>query len=147
LICTIRFLFFFFSVFFYRVFLITASAAGLLSSIGDASYAVSKHAAVGLAETMAISHGDENIRVFCLCPQAVDTNMAKAAGGTDPKKNPAMLDGLLKVGQVADEVEKALETNTFLILPHESVAKYMVGRATNYQRWIKGMTKWRRSML
>ena len=125
-------------------FLITASAAGLLSDISDASYATTKHAAVGLAESIRIAHHDDGVRVFCLCPQAVDTDMSKMA---NDEKNIAAQDGMLSVEQVVDCVIAAVDKGEFMILPHPIVGQYLKGKAADYNRWIGGMTKWRRSML
>ena len=124
-------------------FLVTASAAGLLSQIGDASYSVSKHAAVAIAEAVAIAHGDEGVTVHCLAPQGVLTNMNPGVG----KDNPALADGVLTVEQVAQAVVDAVAAGTFLILPHPQVAKYVARKAQDYDKWLLGMRKWRRSML
>ncbi len=114
----------------------TASAAGLLSQIGSAPYAVTKHAAVGLAEWLAITHGDEGIRVSVLCPQAVRTAMT--AGNPD---GVASVDGMIEPEQVAEACVRAIEAEEFLILPHPRVADYMALKASNYGRWIGGMRK------
>jgi NAD(P)-dependent dehydrogenase (short-subunit alcohol dehydrogenase family) len=124
-------------------FLVTASAAGLLSQIGDASYSATKHAAVGIAEAIAIAHGDEGVIVHCLAPQAVLTNMNAGAG----KDNPALVDGVLTVEQVAQEVVDATKSGKFLILPHPKVGTYVARKAQDYDKWLLGMRKWRRSML
>ena len=114
----------------------TASAAGLLSQIGSAPYAVTKHAAVGLAEWLAITHGDQGIKVSVLCPQAVRTAMtAGNAGGV------ASVDGMLEPEVVADACMRAIEAEDFLILPHPEVLEYMRRKAADYNRWIGGMKK------
>jgi len=114
----------------------TASAAGLLSQIGSAPYAVTKHAAVGLAEWLAITHGDQGIKVSVLCPQAVRTAMT--AGNAD---GVASVDGMLEPEVVADACMRAIEAEDFLILPHPEVLEYMRRKAADYNRWIGGMKK------
>jgi NAD(P)-dependent dehydrogenase (short-subunit alcohol dehydrogenase family) len=115
--------------------MITASAAGLLSQIGSAPYSVTKHAAVGLAENMAITYGDQGIKVFALCPQAVRTAMAGPDGGV------AAVDGLMEPAQLAESVIEGLEKESFLILPHPEVKMYMERKVSDYDRWIQGMRR------
>ncbi len=114
----------------------TASAAGLLSQIGSAPYSVTKHAAVGLAEWLAITHGEQGIRVSVVCPQAVNTPMV---GGTDG--GVAGVDGMMEPEQVADAVLDGLAEERFLILPHPEVEEYMRRKAADYDRWIRGMQR------
>lgn len=114
---------------------ITASAAGLLSQIGSAPYSTTKHAAVGLAENLAIAYGDRGLRVSAICPQAVRTHMTRHGGGV------AALDGMLEAEQVADCLMDALDGNRFMVLPHPEVKTYMAHKAADYERWIGAMQR------
>jgi NAD(P)-dependent dehydrogenase (short-subunit alcohol dehydrogenase family) len=116
----------------------TASAAGLLASMGSAPYGVTKHAAVALAEHLSIQYGDRGIRVSVLCPQAVDTDMLRAAGSTA-----ASVDGVLHTDAVAETVVQAMDAETFLILTHPQVQEYMKRKAGDHDRWLKGMRRLR----
>jgi short-subunit dehydrogenase len=89
---------------------------------------------------VAITHGDDGIKVSVLCPQAVDTPMMAGA----PKDAPQSVDGMMSPEDVAEAVVKGLEAEDFLILPHPQVADYIVNKATNPNRWIGGMRKFRR---
>jgi NAD(P)-dependent dehydrogenase (short-subunit alcohol dehydrogenase family) len=115
--------------------MITSSAAGLLNQIGSAPYAVTKHAAVGLAENIAITYGDKGIKVFALCPQAVRTAMAGPDGGV------AAVDGLMEPAQLAEAVMEGLKKEEFLILPHPEVRIYMQRKTADYDRWLHGMRR------
>jgi len=115
--------------------LITASAAGLLSHVDSAPYSVTKHAAVGLAEHIAITYGDRGIKVFALCPQAIHTKMIRSDAGVTG------IDGMMEPEELADCVIEAFEKETFLILPHPEVQTYMQKKASDYDRWIKGMRR------
>lgn len=115
----------------------TASAAGLLSQIGSAPYAVTKHAAVGFAEWLSITYGDRGIKVSVLCPQAVRTEMTANTrnGGV------AGVDGMLEPEQLAGTVVETLAEERFLVLPHPEVLTYIQRKASDYDRWLAGMRK------
>ncbi|HKN39186.1 MAG TPA: SDR family oxidoreductase, partial [Acidimicrobiia bacterium] len=119
-----------------RHLLVTASAAGLLTVIGNAPYAVTKHAAVALAEWLAITYGDAGLRVSCLCPEAVRTDMLASAG-----EELAVADGILEPEDVAGVVVEGLRDERFLILPHPRVAEYFRRKADDYDRWLSGMRR------
>jgi len=115
----------------------TASAAGLLSQIGSAPYAVTKHAAVAFAEWLSITHGGQGLEVSVLCPQAVRTAMI--AGTEDG--GVAGVDGVLSPEQVADAVIAGLAAEQFLILPHPQVLEYLQRKTADYERWLRGMRR------
>ncbi len=132
----------------------TASAAGLLTNLGAAPYAVTKHAAVALAEWLAVTHGDEGIKVSCLCPQGVATRMllgedaeAIADGAPPPSGDDAGQSSVLAAGdvltpaQVADAVVAGIAAEQFLILPHPEVGGYYARKAADPDRWIRGMRR------
>jgi NAD(P)-dependent dehydrogenase (short-subunit alcohol dehydrogenase family) len=116
----------------------TASAAGLLSSISSAPYTVTKHAAVALAEQMAIQYGDKGIKISVLCPQAVDTNMLRSITATS-----ARVDGVVSPETVADCIVEAIDKEQFLILPHPVVLDYVRRKTSDWDRWLKGMQRLR----
>lgn len=113
----------------------TASAAGLLSQIGSVTYAVTKHAAVALAEWIAITHGRDGIKVSVLCPQAVNTPMVAGGAGV------AGVDGLIEPEQAADAVVETINEERFLVLPHPEVADYIKRKTSDYDRWLHGMQR------
>ena len=116
----------------------TASAAGLLTEIASATYPVTKHAAVALAEWLAITYGDRGIRVSCLCPQGVRTNMLMQGAG--PLRD-LLLSGAVEPDQVADCVVEAIAEERCLVLPHPEVAEYFRRKADDYDRWLRGMRR------
>ncbi len=122
-------------------FLHTVSAAGLLSQIGNAVYATTKHAAIGFAEALAITHRDQGIKVSVLCPQGVDTPLLPKS-----ERGAESLDGVLSAEECAAAVVKGLEAEIFLILPHPQVAEYFRNKSVNYDKWLGGMRKLRRSL-
>ena len=119
----------------------TASAAGLLAAVGSAPYSVTKAACIKLAETLAITHGDDGIRVSVLCPQGVNTAMAPRQlgdGGTD---------GIVEPDFVADKITQAIQDEEFLILSHPEVQTYTERKASDPDRWLNGMRRLRRRSL
>ncbi|MFL6216587.1 MAG: SDR family oxidoreductase [Blastocatellia bacterium] len=114
----------------------TASAAGLLTQVGSAPYSVTKHAAVAFAEWLAITYGEQGIKVSCLCPQGVRTNMLERARG-----GAFLRDGALDADEVAAIVVEGLRDERFLILPHPEVLDYFRRKADDYDRWIRGMRR------
>ena len=122
----------------------TASAAGLLSQFGSLNYAVTKHAAVALAEWIAITHGHQGIKVSVLCPQAVETRIGENSPdaermGSGP--GVASGDGVLQPGDVSDAVIEALRDERFHVLPHKEVAEYVRRKGADVDRWISGMQR------
>jgi len=118
--------------------LATASAAGLLTQIGSAPYSVTKHAAVAFAEWLSITHGDSGIKVSCLCPQGVNTDLLRSSAGGPGEFLRA---NALEPADVAEAVVKALDEERFLVLPHPEVAEYFSRKATDYDRWLRGMRR------
>lgn len=115
----------------------TASAAGLLTQIGSAPYAVSKHAAIAFAEWLTITHGEQGLKVSVLAPQAVNTPMTAGI----PGGGVAGVDGMLEADTVADAAVEGLEAERFLILPHPTVLEYFQRKASDYDRWLGGMRR------
>lgn len=116
----------------------TVSAAGLLSQIGSAPYSVTKHAALGFAEWLSITYYDAGIRVSALCPQGVKTDMLLDSGAG---AGHFLTEGALEPEQVADSVLQGLAQERFLILPHPEVATYFQRKASDYDRWLRGMRR------
>ncbi|MBI5257855.1 MAG: SDR family oxidoreductase [Burkholderiales bacterium] len=116
----------------------TASAAGLLAQVDSAMYTVTKHAAVAFAEWLSITYGDKGIRVSCLCPQGVRTEMLLGKGGN---RQSFLSAGSVSPEQVADDVLKAMHDEKFLILPHPEVLTYLQRKAADVERWIRGMRR------
>jgi len=116
----------------------TASAAGLLTQVGGAPYAVTKHAAVAFAEWLSITHGDAGIKVSCLCPQGVRTQMLL---GADGDRESFLKEGAVEPEDVAEAVIAGLAEERFLILPHPEVAEYFRRKADDYDRWLRGMRR------
>jgi short-subunit dehydrogenase len=123
----------------------TASAAGLLTQINSGAYAVSKHAAVALAEWLSINYGDKGIGVSVLCPQAVRTNILGPIAKR-PSSTQASKDGVLEPEDVANTCIEAMEEGRFLVLPHPEVLTYFQRKANDYDRWLGGMRRFKEKL-
>jgi len=115
----------------------TASAAGMLTSLPSATYAVTKHACIALAEWLSIQHGEAGVRVSVVCPQAVDTPMIAGRAGSAAARN----DGVISPEDLADVVIQGMAEEQFLILPHPQVLEYYKRKANDYDRWLGGMRR------
>lgn len=133
-------------------FFSTASAAGLLTQIGSATYSVSKHAAVAFAEWLSVTYGDQGVRVSCLCPQGVETELLMAGTrSADPVEQAAaraVLDSgdLLQPLDVADRVVEAVADERFLVLPHPQVLDFYRRKGSDYDRWLRGMRRYQEAV-
>lgn len=128
-------------------FVATASAAGLLTQIGQAGYSVTKHAALGFAEWLSITHGDEGIGVTCVCPMGVNTAMLNAGLGDSPDGETAAAavktaGRVLEPADVATTVMAAVESDSFLALPHPEVLEMYRMKGQDYDRWLRGMRRY-----
>ena len=131
-------------------FVSTASAAGLLTAIGSAPYSLTKHAALAFAEWLSITYGNRGLKVSCLCPQGVNTNMLKGADNSNdgPSGNVVRVaGGVLEPEEVAQACVDTIRAESFLVLPHPEVAQYMALKATERDRWLAGMRKLQKRVL
>ncbi|SPS00669.1 SDR family oxidoreductase [Cupriavidus taiwanensis] len=119
-------------------FVNTVSAAGLLSQIGSAPYAVTKHAAIGFAEWLSITYGDRGIKVSCICPQGVQTNMLFGENG---ERKGFLQEGSVTAEHVAAVTLEGVADERFLILPHPEVLEYYRRKGQDYDRWLRGMRR------
>jgi len=119
----------------------TASAAGLLTQVSSLVYSVTKHAAVSLAEWLAIEYGESGIRVSCICPQGVRTPMLEAAMDEPASAAALLAGGVIEPDEVAEAVVRGIEEERLLILPHEEVAGFMALKGSEPERWIAGMRR------
>jgi NAD(P)-dependent dehydrogenase (short-subunit alcohol dehydrogenase family) len=130
-------------------FVSTASAAGLLTQIGSAPYAVSKHAAVAFAEWLSVTYGDRGVRVSCVCPMGVRTQMLQSGkpGALDDRAARVVTEAapVLEPEQVAALVVDAIDREEFLVLPHPEVLTYFRRKADDYERWLAGMRRLQRA--
>lgn len=134
-------------------FVSTASAAGLLTQIGSATYSVTKHAAVAFAEWLSVTYGDRGVRVSCLCPMGVDTNILKEGEQSGNRLGVAATAAVRNAGEVfptdkvATDVLAAVEAEQFLILPHEQVRTMWQQKTSDTDRWLAGMRRYQASLL
>src|SRR5437588_10313050 len=119
----------------------TASAAGLLTQVSSAIYSVTKHAAVALAEWLAIENGDAGVRVSCICPQGVRTPMLELALEEPAGAAALLAGGVIEPEDVAEALVAGIREERFLILPHAEVATHMQRKASDPDRWIAGMRR------
>ena len=125
-------------------FVSTASAAGLLTAIGSAPYSLTKHAALSFAEWLSITYGNRGLKVSCLCPQGVNTNMLRRSDEATAADNGNVVrasGAVLEPEQVAEIVVETLRQETFMILPHPEVAQFVNKKASEHERWLAGMRK------
>jgi NAD(P)-dependent dehydrogenase (short-subunit alcohol dehydrogenase family) len=127
-------------------FVATASAAGVLTQVGDAPYAVTKHAAVAFAEWLSVTYGERGIRVSCLCPMGVNTPLLNGGlemeGGEGVGARVVQAAGaILEPDEVAGNVVDAMRDERFLILPHPEVLRFMQNKTGDYERWLAGMRR------
>lgn len=133
-------------------FLSTASAAGLLTQIGSATYSVTKHAAVAFAEWLSVTYGDRGVAVGCLCPMGVNTAMLTSGAGSDSDTARQGAKAVTEAGlvleplEVADIVVAAMGTEEFLILPHPDVLEFWRRKTSDYDRWLRGMRRYQESL-
>ncbi|MGH1563584.1 SDR family oxidoreductase [Mumia sp. DW29H23] len=134
-------------------FVSTASAAGLLTQVGSAAYAVTKHAAVGFAEWLSVTYGDRGIGVSCLCPMGVETALLREGERSGDPLGEAATRAVTSAGdvltpeQVADDVLRAVAAGDFLVLPHPQVLDMYRQKGADYDRWIRGMRRYQASLL
>jgi NAD(P)-dependent dehydrogenase (short-subunit alcohol dehydrogenase family) len=134
-------------------FVSTASAAGLLTQIGSPVYAVTKHAAVGFAEWLSVTYGNRGVRVSCLCPMGVNTNLLNAGRQSDDPSRSAASRAVTSAGdvlepdQVAESVIEGMADERFLILPHADVLTMYQQKASDYDRWLRGMRRYQDRLL
>ncbi|MFN3006958.1 SDR family oxidoreductase [Mycolicibacterium wolinskyi] len=133
-------------------FVSVASAAGLLTQLGSAGYAVTKHAAVGFAEWLAITHGEDGIGVSCVCPLGVDTPLLDAVCSSQGPSSQIGAQSIIKSGRVISAAEVAAETidaireDRFMVLPHPQVLDMFRGKGADYDGWVARMRRVQRSL-
>jgi NAD(P)-dependent dehydrogenase (short-subunit alcohol dehydrogenase family) len=119
-------------------FVVTASAAGLLTMLGAAPYSATKHAAEGYAEWLAATYAHRGLTVHCICPQGVRTSMLASSGQAGQV---VLKDAAIEPEQVADALLAGIAEGKFLILPHAEVRGYYELRASDTDKWLRGMSR------
>jgi NAD(P)-dependent dehydrogenase (short-subunit alcohol dehydrogenase family) len=133
-------------------FVTVASAAGLLTQLGAAPYSVTKHAAVGFAEWLAITYGDKGIGVSCVCPMGVNTPLLRGMSDSPDEEIRVAGAAVTSAGAVLDPdtvaalVVRAIAEGTFLVLPHPEVLTMYQQKGTDYERWIAGMRRYKSTL-
>lgn len=133
-------------------FVSTASAAGLLTQLGSPTYSVTKHAAVGFAEWLAATYGDQGVQVCCLCPMGVRTDMMDQGESSDDAVGRLAMRSVVTAGatltplDVADALLAALDAGTFFALPHPEVGTMYARKAADTDHWVSGMQRFRSSL-
>ena len=127
-------------------FVSTASAAGLLTNLGNAPYSVTKHAAVAFAEWLAITYGERGLYVACICPMGVDTALLRSGAGTLEGES-VLASPVISVEEAADSIIEGLRAGQFLLLTHPETAQHELFRVADRQRWIAGMQRQQRKIL
>lgn len=128
-------------------FVSTASAAGLLTQIAAGPYSVTKHAAVGFSEWLSVTYGDQGVRVSCICPMGVNTDIHNNARNADDEASQLGANVVAKAGRVLEPEDvaaitlAAIEEETFLVLPHPEVLEYYRRKGSDYDRWLAGMRR------
>ncbi len=134
-------------------FVSTASAAGLLTQIGSATYSVSKHGAVGFAEWLAVTYGAQGVGVSCLCPMGVDTDLLRTGMTSEGDEGGLAAAAVTGAGEVLDPLEvadtlmAAIAEGTFLVLPHAAVHEFLKRKVDDHDRWIRGMQRYGQSLI
>ncbi len=120
----------------------TASAAGVMTEIGSASYSVTKHADVAMAEWLSVCYGRSGIRVSCVCPLGVETDMLD---DSDPIHRYLHLHAI-SADEAAGAVIEGIQKELFLILPHPQVLDFFRLKTEDYDRWLRGMQRLRQKL-
>jgi NAD(P)-dependent dehydrogenase (short-subunit alcohol dehydrogenase family) len=121
-------------------FVVVASAAGLLTNLGNAPYSATKHAAAALAEWLAITYGDQGLDVRLVAPMGIDTAMLRSGANTLAGESVRAL-GVIEPGEAAERIMAGLDGRDFLILPHPEVSRFERARVADRNSWLHGMQR------